>query len=96
MSIRSACRVRPEAMDERFDVQVGDVLTLECRANRATPELEALVGYFLNPVALRTQLSGGATFRQLVQRVRGTLVGAQANSEARACPARGGALSWLT
>ena len=45
------------------------------------------MGYFLNPVALRTQLSGSLTFRQLVQRVRGTLVGAQANSEARACSA---------
>ena len=44
------------------------------------------MGYFLNPVALRTQLSGSMTFRQLVQRVRGTLVGAQANSEAHALP----------
>ena len=45
------------------------------------------MGYFLNPVALRTQLSSSMTFRELVQRVRSTLVGAQANSEARACPA---------
>ena len=45
------------------------------------------MGYFLNPVALRMQLSGSTTFRQLVKRVRGTVVGAQANSEARACPA---------
>ena len=43
------------------------------------------MGYFLNPVALRTQLSSSMTFRELVQRVRSTLVGAQANSEARAC-----------
>ena len=41
------------------------------------------MGYFLNPVALRTQLSSSMTFRQLVQRVRSTVVGAQANSEAR-------------
>ena len=51
------------------------------RANRPAPELEALIGYFLNPVALRTQLSGSLTFREVVQRVRETVVNAQANAE---------------
>jgi len=52
------------------------------RANRPAPELETLIGYFLNPVALRTQLSGSLTFREVVKRVRQTVVNAQANAEA--------------
>lgn len=51
------------------------------RANRPAPELEAIIGYFVNPVALRTQLEGGLTFREALQRVRDTVVGAQANAE---------------
>ena len=55
-----------------------------CRANRPAPELEAIIGYFVNPVALRTQIDGSCTFREAVQRVRETVVGAQANAEV--CP----------
>ena len=51
------------------------------RANRPAPELEAIIGYFVNPVALRTQLEGSLTFREALQRVRDTVVGAQANAE---------------
>lgn len=36
----------------------------------------------MNPVALRTQLSGSLTFREMVKRVRQTVVNAQANAEA--------------
>lgn len=53
----------------------------QCRANRPAPELEAIIGYFVNPVALRTQLEGSLTFREALQRVRDTVVGAQANAE---------------
>lgn len=51
------------------------------RANRPAPELEALIGYFINPVALRTHLEGSLSFQQIVQRVKNTVVGAQGNSE---------------
>ena len=61
---------------------------LLCRANRPAPELEAIIGYFVNPVALRTQLEGSLTFREALQRVRDTVVGAQANAEV-ACPPPG-------
>lgn len=60
----------------------GDAqLVVSRRANRPAPELEAIIGYFVNPVALRTQIEGSCTFRQAVQRVRETVVGAQANAE---------------
>ena len=52
-----------------------------CRANRPAPELEAIIGYFINPVVLRTQLEGSLTFREAMHRVRDTVVGAQANAE---------------
>ena len=65
---------------------------LLCRANRPAPELEAIIGYFVNPVALRTQLEGSLTFREALQRVRDTVVGAQANAEV-ACPSL---KTWLT
>ena len=51
------------------------------RANRPAPELEAIIGYFINPVVLRTQLEGSLTFREAMHRVRDTVVGAQANAE---------------
>jgi hypothetical protein len=48
-------------------VMVSDVST---RANR---HLQALVGLLVNAIALRVQVSGYATFRQLVARVRRTV-----------------------
>ena len=40
------------------DVVVGTPL-----ANRSRPELEGLIGYFVNTVALRTDLSGPPSLR---------------------------------
>ncbi|MFM2002337.1 MAG: hypothetical protein RI963_1763 [Planctomycetota bacterium] len=39
-------------------------------ANRTTVETEPLIGYFINMLVLRTDLSGDPTFRELVTRVR--------------------------
>jgi amino acid adenylation domain-containing protein len=41
-------------------------------AGRNRTELESMVGYFINPLALRLDLSGDPTFRELLQRVRQT------------------------
>ena len=39
-------------------------------ANRNLPELEQLIGVFINTLALRTNLSGDLGFRELLRRVR--------------------------
>ena len=39
-------------------------------ANRNRPETEALIGYFVNVVVLRTKLSGDPSFREAVARLR--------------------------
>ncbi|WP_343073363.1 non-ribosomal peptide synthase/polyketide synthase [Pyxidicoccus fallax] len=50
-------------------------------ANRTMPELEALIGLFVNGLALRVDLRGGPTFRQLLGRVRDVTLGAYAHQE---------------
>jgi amino acid adenylation domain-containing protein len=47
------------------DIVVGTVT-----ANRSRIEIEKLIGFFVNTLALRTDLSGDPTFRELVARVR--------------------------
>jgi amino acid adenylation domain-containing protein len=45
-------------------------------AGRKLAELEPLLGYFVNPLALRIDLSGGPTFVELLSRVRTTVLDA--------------------
>jgi amino acid adenylation domain-containing protein len=52
-------------------------ITVGCpMAGRVLPELEPLIGMFVNAVLVRTDLSGDPSFREAVQRVRGTLLDA--------------------
>ncbi|NVJ02789.1 amino acid adenylation domain-containing protein, partial [Myxococcus sp. AM009] len=50
-------------------------------AARNRPELEGLIGCFVNPLALRCQLDGNPTFGELVARVREEALGAFAHQE---------------
>jgi len=45
-------------------------------AGRNKPELENVIGLFINMLAMRTDLSGNPTFRELLDRVRDTALGA--------------------
>ncbi len=50
-------------------------------ANRSQKELEPLVGFFVNTVVIRTDCSGGRTFREYLGQVRRVNLEAQANQD---------------
>jgi aspartate racemase len=50
-------------------------------ANRTRGETEALIGFFVNTLALRVSLAGESNWRQLLQQVREVAVGAYAHQE---------------
>lgn len=58
------------------DIPIGVMI-----ANRNSPELERLIGLFLNTVVIRTDLSGNPTFRELLRRVRAQSLEAYANQD---------------
>ncbi|WP_349345022.1 non-ribosomal peptide synthetase [Streptomyces rapamycinicus] len=58
------------------DITVGTPV-----ANRGRAEVEGLIGFFVNTVVLRTDLSGDPTFRQLLGRVRDMAAGAFAHGD---------------
>src|ERR1041385_8782014 len=60
----------------RDDVTVGTDL-----ANRRLPETEASIGFFINTLVLRTDLSGDPTFRELLGRVRVVTLEAYAHQD---------------
>jgi non-ribosomal peptide synthetase component F len=58
------------------DVVVGTDIT-----NRGRVETEELIGFFINQLVLRTDLSGDPTFLELLERTRATTLGAYAHQD---------------
>src|SRR5262249_54394884 len=58
------------------DIVVGSPI-----AARTSREIEDLIGFFVNTLALRTKLTDDLTFRQLLERVKDVTLGAYAHQE---------------
>jgi amino acid adenylation domain-containing protein len=59
----------------------GDLVVGSPIANRPQTETEGLIGFFLNNLALRTDLSGNPTFQEVLGRVRQTALDAYAHQD---------------
>jgi amino acid adenylation domain-containing protein len=59
---------------DQDDILIGSPI-----ANRHQPEIENLIGCFINTLVFRTDLSGNPSFLELLQRVRETVLGALAH-----------------
>ena len=58
------------------DIAVGSPI-----ANRNRSEIEPLIGFFVNSLVLRTDLSGNPTFRELLDKVRSCTLGAYSHQD---------------
>ncbi|MBG1271675.1 non-ribosomal peptide synthetase [Nostoc sp. WHI] len=61
---------------QQEDIVIGSPI-----ANRNRSEIEGLIGFFVNSLVLRTQLSGNPTFRELLSRVKEVAFGAYAHQD---------------
>jgi hypothetical protein len=59
----------------------NDILVGTPTGGRTHTEVERLIGFFVNTVVFRTDLSGNPTFRELFGRVRAVCLGAYANQD---------------
>src|SRR5204863_2455389 len=76
MTLLAAFNVLLHRLSGQEDIIVGSPI-----ANRTRAETENLIGLFLNNLALRTDLSGNPTFRELLARTRQTALDAFANQD---------------
>ncbi|MFS8068403.1 MAG: condensation domain-containing protein, partial [Byssovorax sp.] len=58
-----------------------DILVGTVTAGRSRPEIENLIGLFVNTIVLRTNLRGDPTFRELLARVADTSLNAYSNQD---------------
>jgi len=58
-----------------------DILVGSPTAGRVRPEFRRTIGYFVNPVVLRGDVSGNPTFKEFLSRIRRTVLGALGHQE---------------
>jgi len=76
MTLLATFKVLLHRLSGQDDVVVGFPI-----AGRNQPEVEGLIGLFLNTLALRTRLTAEATFREVLARVRESALGAYAHQD---------------
>ncbi|HEX8845598.1 MAG TPA: amino acid adenylation domain-containing protein, partial [Pyrinomonadaceae bacterium] len=76
MTLLAGFKLLLHRLTAQDDIVVGSPI-----AGRTQAEIEPLIGYFVNMLALRTGLSGELTFRQLLGRVRQVTLGAYAHQD---------------
>ncbi|HEX2093128.1 MAG TPA: amino acid adenylation domain-containing protein, partial [Longimicrobiaceae bacterium] len=76
MVLRAASDLLLSRWSGQEDLVVGSPI-----ANRTRVELDGLIGFFVNTLALRTDLSGDPSFSELLGRVRETALGAYAHQD---------------
>jgi len=76
MTVLAAFQVLLHLYTGQTDIAVGSPI-----ANRRRSEFEELIGYFVNNLVLRTDLSGNPTFRELLGRVREVALGAYGHQD---------------
>jgi len=76
MTLLAAFQTLLKRYSGQEDISVGTDV-----ANRNRAEVEGLIGFFLNNLVIRTDLSGNPTFRELLKRVREVALEAYAHQE---------------
>ncbi|HEX7774110.1 MAG TPA: condensation domain-containing protein, partial [Pyrinomonadaceae bacterium] len=76
MTLLSAFNILLHSQSGQEDIVVGTPI-----ANRTRLEMEKLIGFFVNMLVLRTDLSGDPTFRELLQRAREVTLGAYSHQD---------------
>jgi alpha-ketoglutarate-dependent taurine dioxygenase len=76
MTLLAAFQLLLSRLTNSNDIVVGTNV-----ANRNRPEIEGLIGFFINQLVMRTDLSGNPTFRELLARVREAALGAYAHQD---------------
>jgi amino acid adenylation domain-containing protein len=76
MTLLAGFKVLLHSYTSQDDLVVGTPI-----ANRNRLEIEGLIGFFVNALVLRTDLSGDPTFRELLLRVREVCLGAYAHQD---------------
>ena len=76
MSLLAAFKTLLYRYSGQTDICIGTPI-----AGRNRSEIEHLIGFFVNTLVMRTDLVGGMSFSEVIQRVKETALGAYANQD---------------